>query len=122
MSKLLKKTVALPAFDYVITSLIVVNSVLIGVELDFEHDAITLIQNIILLIFTIEIAIRWFGKNSAKEYFQNGWNWFDIFLVTVAYVPEEWIGNNGLLMAFRILRVFRVIRLLKAFPELQLIA
>ena len=111
-----------PIFDYVIMGLIVINSILIGVELDYEHNLIAIIQNAILLVFTIEIAIRWFGKPSVKEYVLNGWNWFDIFLVTVAYIPESMIGNSDLLMAFRIMRVFRVIRLLKAFPELQVIA
>lgn len=118
----MKRLISLPAFDYAITLLIIVNSILIGVELDYEHALVRFLQDIILFVFTLEIAARWIGKSSAKEYLQSGWNWFDIFLVAIAYVPESLIDNNELLLAFRILRVFRVVRLLKAFPELQVIA
>ena len=117
-----RRVVSQSRFDYLVTLLILVNSILIGVEIDYSHDLISITQTIILWLFTLEIAIRWFGKESASEYLKNGWNWFDIFLVAIAYVPESWIDNPEILMAFRILRVFRVIRLLKAFPELQVIA
>jgi voltage-gated sodium channel len=122
MKQTAKRILRLKFFDYVVTLLILVNSILIGVELDYQHDAISLVQQLILWLFTLEIAIRWFGKTSVKEYLKNGWNWFDVFLVGIAHVPESWIENPEILMSFRILRVFRVIRLLKAFPELQIIA
>ena len=122
MQKTAHRIVRLKVFDYFVTIIILLNSILIGVELDYQHDLISLIQQLILWLFTLEIGIRWFGKTSVKEYVKNGWNWFDIFLVGIAYVPESWIVNPEILMAFRILRVFRVIRLLKAFPELQIIA
>lgn len=122
MQTIAHRIVKLSSFDYLVTFLILLNSILIGVELDYRHDLISITQKGILWLFTLEIAIRWFGKTSVREYVRNGWKWFDIFLVSVAYVPESWIDNPEILMAFRILRVFRVIRLLKAFPELQIIA
>jgi voltage-gated sodium channel len=122
MKQTAKSILRLKFFDNFVTLLILLNSILIGVELDYQHDLISLTQQLILWLFTLEIAIRWLGKTSVEEYLKNGWNWFDIFLVGIAYVPEGWIEHVEIMMAFRVLRVFRVIRLLKAFPELQLIA
>lgn len=108
-------------FTQFITFLIILNSILIGVELDFDFPIVTAVQKLILLAFTFEIAMRWMGKSSVHEYITNGWNWFDIILVSLSYTPDAWIPNPELLMSLRILRVFRVFRLLKAFPELQVI-
>ncbi len=117
-----KKFVNSGQFDFFIMLLIVTNAILIGVELDFQHPLIITAQTAILTLFTLEIVIRWIGKNSIREYVTDGWNWFDVFLVAIAYVPESWISQPEILTAFRILRVFRILRLFKAFPELQIIA
>ncbi|MEC8556744.1 MAG: ion transporter [Planctomycetota bacterium] len=108
-------------FNVFITTLIVINSVLIGIELDHNVASIALIQKVILACFTLEIGIRWFGKENARDYLTNYWNWFDIFLVSLTFAPDTWIPNPQLLTSLRILRVFRVFRLVKAFPELQVI-
>ncbi len=117
-----KKLVNSDHFDFFIMFLIITNAILIGVELDFQHPLIITAQTAILTLFTLEIVVRWIGKNSIREYVTDGWNWFDVFLVAIAYVPESWISQPEILTAFRILRVFRILRLFKAFPELQVIA
>jgi len=122
MKRVARCILKLSWFEYAVAFLIVINSILIGVELDYQHRAISIIQQLILLLFTFEIAIRWLGKNSVKEYITSGWNWFDIFLVGISYMPDDWFGNAEIAVALRILRLLRTIRLLKAFPELQIIA
>ncbi len=108
-------------FTQIITFLIILNCILIGVELDCDFAFVSIVQKLILIGFTIEIGMRWIGKSSVHEYVTNGWNWFDIFLVSLSYTPDAWIPNPELLTSLRILRVFRVFRLIKAFPELQII-
>jgi len=108
-------------FTYFITFIIVLNSVLIGIEIEYHIEWILNIQHIILYIFTIEIFIRWFGKESIKEYFSNGWNYFDVFIVAISYIPDDLLSNSALLSALRILRVFRIFRLIKVFPQLRVI-
>ena len=122
MREKLKKIVAAPSFTYFITILILINSILIGVEIDAPSIIIGNIQAIILYLFTLEIFIRMIGRVSWEEYFKNGWNYFDIFLVSLAYIPESMLANPEVLTAMRILRVFRVFRLFKAFKELRVIA
>jgi len=108
-------------FTFLITTLIVTNCVLISLELDYPHPLVLKTQKIILYLFLIEILIRWFGRKDNADYFRNGWNYFDVFLVALSFVPEEAIEHSEVLTALRILRVFRVFRLIKAFPELQIV-
>ena len=82
---------------------------------------VSTIQTSALGIFTIEIALRFIGKKSVNDYFTNGWNLFDIFIVSICYIPDVWIANSDALSVFRVMRVFRVLRLVKTFPELKII-
>ena len=109
-------------FTLFITFLIVVNCLLISVELDYPNPLVIRIQEIIVYLFLIEILVRWFGRKNNSEYFSDKWNYFDVFLVALAFVPEDAIKNPELLTSLRILRVFRVFRLIKAFPELQIVS
>jgi len=102
--------------------LIVVNCLLISVELDYPDPLVLRIQEIIVYLFLTEILVRWFGRKNNSEYFSDKWNYFDVFLVALAFVPENTIKNPELLTSLRILRVFRVFRLIKVFPELQIIS
>ena len=109
-------------FTLFITFLIVVNCLLISVELDYPDPRVLRIQEIIVYLFLIEILVRWFGRKNNSEYFSDKWNYFDVFLVALAFLPENAIKNPELLTSLRILRVFRVFRLIKAFPELQIVS
>ena len=109
------------SFAIGINIVILINAAFIGVETFHTSTAITAIQTIALGIFTLEIALRFIGKKSSKEYFLNGWNIFDIIIVSICYIPEAWIANSAALSVFRIMRVFRILRLLKTLPELKII-
>ena len=99
----------------------IVNSLLIGVETYHTHSTVTMIQNLILYIFTIEIALRFLASDSLKQFFSDGWNLFDLSLVLVGYIPETMFENASAMMALRVLRVFRVLRLLRAAKEMKVI-
>lgn len=118
---LCKRLIKSPYFENFIMFVILLNSVLIGVQIKNNHPYIEIIQMVALTIFTIEIFIRFTGSETIKSYFSDGWNIFDIILVSIAYIPESLFEDQSLLVAFRVLRVFRVLRLLKAFPEIRLI-
>ena len=70
-------------FEWAITVVIIVNAVLIGIELNVYSPTIELIQRIILLIFTVEILMRFMARENVKEFFSNGWNIFDLTLVLI---------------------------------------
>lgn len=108
-------------FELAIIVVILINSLLIGVETYTVAPTITLIQNIILGIFTLEILMRYVAADSNKSFFTSGWNIFDLSLVLIGYIPEAWMANASMAMAFRVLRVFRVLRLLRTCKEIKLI-
>ena len=107
-------------FELLITIVIVVNAVLIGVETYGGDSSITVIQQVILGIFTAEILMRFIAAESTKSFFCGGWNIFDLSLVLIGYIPEALVANASMMMALRVLRVFRVLRLLRACQEIKL--
>lgn len=108
-------------FEWAITVIILVNAILIGIELNVQNPIIELVQKVILLIFTIEILMRFLARDSVREFFSNGWNIFDLSLVLIGYIPEDMFANASAMMAIRVLRVLRVLRLLRAGKEIKLI-
>lgn len=119
MKNLMKKLTTATWFELLITIIIIVNSILIGVETYVANDTITLIQTIILGIFTLEIIARFIASDSIKEFFKSGWNIFDLTLVLIGYIPPTLVANASMFIALRVLRVFRVLRLLRAAKEIK---
>lgn len=108
-------------FELSITTIIIVNSILIGVETYIDSPIIKMIQSVILAVFTAEIIIRFIAADSIKSFFTDGWNLFDLSLVIIGYLPETMIANGAAMTSLRVLRVFRVLRLLRASKEIKLI-
>lgn len=108
-------------FEIFIICVILVNSILIGVETSTSNETIKLIQQIILYIFTFEILVRFIAADSLKKFFTDGWNVFDLTLVIIGYIPETLFANASMVMALRVLRVFRILRLLRTAKEVKLI-
>ena len=121
MKTLCRNLVHNQLFEILIVGVILVNSILIGVETAYTSPAIRLIQQIILGIFTVEIIARMIAAKSVREFFSNGWNIFDLTLVIISYIPETFFESAHMMVAFRVLRVFRVLRLLRTAPEIKLI-
>ena len=108
-------------FEFAIIGIIIINSVLIGVETYTYNPNIVLVQHIILYIFTFEIAVRFIAAQNIRIFFTNGWNIFDLTLVIIGYIPETLVDNASMMMALRVLRVFRVLRLLRTAKEIKVI-
>lgn len=108
-------------FELFITGIIILNSVLIGVETYTDNLAVKMIQQGILYIFTFEILMRFIAAKSIKEFFCDGWNVFDLTLVLIGYIPETLFASASMMTALRVLRVFRILRLLRASKEIKLI-
>lgn len=124
MSSIKKFCIALASnhvFELFIIGIILINSVLIGVETYVSDPTIKLIQQIILYIFTFEIIVRFVAADSIKNFFKDGWNIFDLSLVLLGYIPETLFASASMMMGLRVLRVFRILRLLRAAKEVKLI-
>jgi voltage-gated sodium channel len=108
-------------FEWFIIITILVNCTLIGVETYFTNPVIGFIQSTALVIFTIEIIIRWFAKQSVRLFFTDPWNVFDLMIVIVSLIPESVFTDASTITVIRVLRVFRVLRLIRTSEEVKLI-
>ena len=79
-------------------------------------SAIIFLDYFITIFFCVEILIRFAAEKNKKEFFQDGWNVFDTIIVTVSLIPA---GESALLL--RLIRIFRVLRLISFIPELKLL-
>ena len=66
----------------------------------------------ITIIFLIEISIRFMATHPKSQFFRNGWNVFDTLIVFVSLVP---IDNSDMALVARLVRVFRVLRMISEF-------
>lgn len=108
-------------FEFAITLVIIVNSLLIGVETYRSHTLISLVQTLILYVFSIEILLRFIASDSVKAFFTDGWNLFDLSLVLIGYIPDSMFEGSSAVLALRVLRILRVLRLLRAAKEIKVI-
>ena len=121
MIKLCRNIVSSHKFEQFIIFVIIINCLLIGLETYTSNHIISIIQISALIIFTIEIGIRYIASKSTIDYLKNGWNLFDLSIVIVCLIPESLFQNSETIAALRVLRVFRILRLLRANEEIRLI-
>jgi voltage-gated sodium channel len=100
-----------------ITVLILINAVTLGMETDKELLAqvgavLNWIDRTILIIFSIEIALKFYAYR--LRFFRSGWNVFDLLIVAIAWMP-----TNGALSVLRTLRILRVLRLISVVPQMR---
>lgn len=108
-------------FQSIVIAVILLSALLIGAK---THNLSSNVVSILLLLdvavtvfFAIEISIRYLACPKKKHFFKSGWNIFDTIIVIGSLVPS---GGSGVLLA-RLLRVFRVLRLVSMVPELRLL-
>jgi len=108
-------------FQGIVIAVILLSALLIGAKthnLSANAIAILLLMDVaVTVFFAIEITIRFLACPDKKGFFKNGWNIFDTVIVIGSLVPS---GGTGVLLA-RLLRVFRVLRLVSMVPELRLL-
>ncbi|MEO1695322.1 MAG: ion transporter [Pseudomonadota bacterium] len=104
-------------FVGLITVLILINAVTLGLETSEDAMArfgglLEVIDFVILFVFTAEIALKFYAYR--WDFFKSGWNVFDLFIVTIAWMP----ATDGLSI-LRALRILRVLRLLSVVPQMR---
>jgi len=72
----------------------------------------------ITLFFLVEILLRLAACPRKRRFLANGWNLFDTLIVLGSLIPLE---NADAVLIGRLLRVFRVLRLVSVVPELRLL-
>ncbi len=107
-------------FQKTIVSLIILNSILIGLEtspavMERFGFYIDQIDRLILLLFVIEIVLKLYAYG--VDFFKSAWNLFDTIVIAISIIPSV----GAAFTVLRALRILRTLRLLKNIPKLKLI-
>ena len=105
-------------FRYWITTLIILNAIVLGVLTYEETLSANLVSwlagfdRFVTIIFAIEIVLK-LGVYRLS-FFKQGWNWFDFLVISLALIP-----SGAGLTVLRAMRVLRVLRLLHIVPNMR---
>lgn len=72
----------------------------------------------VTIYFVFEVSIKMLAEKRFINFFKSGWNLFDFIIVVITLLPLE---QSGFAAIARMLRVFRILRLFTARPELKAI-
>lgn len=107
-------------WERTIVGLILINAVVLGLEtsptvVSYIGDAIRLIDNVILAIFTVEITLRIIAFG--RSFWRDGWSLFDFAIVAIALMPAT--GGFAVLRSLRIIRALRLISTIKSMRRVM---
>ena len=109
-------------FQSFIITVIIVSALLIGVQTydipEWLNHTIAILDWFITIFFLIELIIRLISIGSLRRFLKDPWNIFDSIIVITSLIPFE--GHETALLG-RLLRIFRVLRLISIIPELRLL-
>jgi voltage-gated sodium channel len=109
-------------FELFVVSIILLSALVIGVKTySMPSGLIRFIGFLdigITIFFLIEIGIRFAGDPTKSRFFLNGWNIFDTIIVVVSLIPIE---DSELALVGRLIRIFRVLRMISVVPELRIL-
>ncbi|MDI9244485.1 ion transporter [Marinobacter sp. CHS3-4] len=107
-------------FQGVVISIIILSALTIGAKTyelpPLAEQALSLMDWGITVFFLIEILFRFAACPTKKRFFMDGWNVFDTLVVIGSLIP---LDNSDAVLLGRLLRVFRVLRLVSVVPELR---
>lgn len=110
------------AFELFVITIIVLSALLIGAKTyaipDYAIGALKWLDGLVTAIFLVEIVIRFIAEEDKKRFFTKGWNIFDTLIVVVSLIPIE---DSQLALVGRLIRIFRVMRMISFVPELRLL-
>ncbi|MES9925112.1 MAG: ion transporter [Candidatus Thiodiazotropha endolucinida] len=109
-------------FETFVILVIVISALMIGAKTYPIPAAAAQVLRImdvgITLFFLTEIIIRMVAEKNLKAFFSKGWNIFDFLIVTASLIP---VDDSEAALLGRLLRVFRVLRLVSIIPELRIL-
>jgi voltage-gated sodium channel len=110
-------------FEGAVIAIIIVSALLIGAK-TYEEEASRFQQWLLAMdvavtvFFLVEILIRMAAEKRLRDFFRKGWNVFDFLIVTASLIP---LDDSEMVLLARLLRVFRVLRLISMVPELRML-
>lgn len=109
-------------FEMFVIGVIIFSALVIGVKTydipSGVSKAVSILDWMITGIFLVEITIRFLGDDNKRSFFTKAWNIFDTLIVLVSIIP---IDNSDLAIIGRLVRIFRVLRMVSIIPELRML-
>jgi len=117
MREKITRLVERKAFDRAILTVIMLNSVVLGLEtfpevMNKYGDVLTAANHVFIGIYVAEMALKLSAYR--LSYFRSGWNVFDFLIVVSSLAP-----TGGVFSGLRILRVLRILRLVSGLKPLR---
>jgi voltage-gated sodium channel len=116
----LKRIESSKLFQGSVIAIIILSALTIGAKTyelpPLVEQTLTLLDNGITIFFLVEILFRFAACPNKRRFFMDGWNVFDTIVVIGSLIP---LDNAEAVLLGRLLRVFRVLRLVSVVPELR---
>jgi len=107
-------------FQGIVIGIIILSALTIGAKTyelpPLAEQALSAMDWGITLFFLVEILFRFAACPNKKRFLMDGWNLFDTLVVIGSLIP---LDNSDAVLLGRLLRVFRVLRLVSVVPELR---
>lgn len=120
LSRALQRIESSRIFQASVIFIIILSAISIGAKTydipPFLERILSLLDAAVTWFFLAEILLRFSACDDKKRFFLNGWNLFDSLIVLGSLVPLQ---NAEAVLIGRLLRVFRVLRLVSVVPELR---
>ena len=109
-------------FQLLIISVIIFSALMIGLKTyDINPNYlkfITFVDLAITYLFLFEIIVRFIAEGHSFSFFKKAWNVFDTLIVAVSLIP---VDDSEVVLLARLVRIFRVLRLISIIPELRIL-
>ncbi len=116
----LRKLRGNPLFEWFTVAVIILSSLSVGVKTyavpEVYIDILEFLDSAVTLYFLAEISVRFVAAGGARAFFRGGWNIFDFLIVAASLIP---VGESEYALLARLLRLFRVMRLVFFVPQLR---
>lgn len=110
------------AFELFVVAVIIISALEIGAKTydlpPFAQLATNFLDIFITVFFLFEITVRFIAEPNKKQFFKSGWNIFDALVVFISLIP---IQDTEMALLARLVRVFRVLRMVSIIPELRIL-
>jgi voltage-gated sodium channel len=118
----LEKLKANRVFELTVVSVIIIAALLAGAR-TYDVDpsvlhVLSILDVVITIFFVVEISLRYIADGDKRRFFRKGWNVFDTVIVLASVIP---VGNSEVVIVGRLLRIFRVLRMVSIIPELRVL-
>ena len=111
-------------FEGIVISIIIISAIMVGFRTYDEvfppevFQIFSVLDYAVTIFFLIEIIIRVYSYEKARDFFKENWNIFDFTIVALSLIPIT--SLDGVIIG-RLLRVFRLLRLISFIPQFRIL-